>query len=1578
MVAVALPPVDGPGSNAKELIDWLQARPEEELVTSAQALFEKILHIASQPRSATKDACVKLCGFIQLCAKSSQESLRQWAFREETIKDLFNYYLEWNEKDAHRSMRLALDSVSTLMLQNPDHQVQLRLKAEFLSTLVSIIARKSMRPVVKSCLSSLTQFLTKGVLGLDDIARQYVNLRRDLAGQPTIIVWQSWVAEIFKWMELHYICPVAGKFLVVTFCMLSSEASSAGEGRDEFNVRVLRTWLETALSANPDILESVKNYVFAPMFKSDRRFSFLLLVELNESRPVGNVSSPNADATALLHLAALEVGKKCSIVDEPSLTGAKPVKDMIILDRRILDRFLIHPSPEVRSFAVSLLITSSTTTRPYSPMAFELLRRHLKSFHSESDPKFRSEILQHAKNMVKRIMSAISVLQKDIDRLSIKHSKVDANGIPANYHISKGAKQIVNAGETWLRESLRDHKGFFNWYLTFLLQELVPTASYQRHITALKSLVNVLKLGAEHPGSIEQRIYQDSQWLRVILDLIMDPFEDVRETAVGLLMLYPADAVRTKSTAQREQSSTRPLDTLIEFCLKAADLASRTSRADHSDGAARSLGLLCAWQETFNERLGLLSKTLDELEEKISLAEKDLGQAVMTVPVHGTFAAVRCVWEVLSQSTYSPDELQRLAEAQTRIIGACTRTWDTVSYVLCDDSPEGHLPEELEEIEGLDTKGLLSYSFRATHESSNLLRTIVGNLRSKRSDGYLLPTPEVFKATGDLAYTQLSTLRHRGAFSSVSLTFTCCCQNAQHTSIVTAAENRTLLETWYNGTLTCISTQRSTTRRSAGIPSLMTGILTSNAESPSFQEVIRSLQRIAAEPARVTETDGSNLPQVHAFNCLKEIFKSSLLSKHAELYLSECLELATSSLKSEVWAIRNCALLLLRSLIDTLFGTTESKSTQETGWDGKTLRLSYTKYSALPPILLSLLQSGEQAMEPGTLAQSSAAESVFPALEIIRRAGPPESNRDELYGYITKYLGSRQWHVREIAARTLCSFLVSGDWLAAVQGLLHDARGSANKLHGTLLTIKFFLERTFAETKDEGPLAGIKHLDSLLAAFKEDALMCSETLAAYIEVFNLIREFTPSEKSSSLEIHLADVVARSPNSNRFSCDALLNSRAGTMALRNAAVSRDLEALQQCLFNALQQDIDTACALIEAALSIWGQTQNWELCNLFLKACKYTKVPEARAVALTNLANLMSASITSGKLQDLPPIEDLETFQHSLQDNINPALGNAIILASGSIMAIHALKHNGQMSFFTFEQRLRSWGRAIADALHDSNTFDMRMAAAKSLQSFVTGLRSAVSTDAAYLPLLLALYMTLVDDDEEIREVGALAAAFAMAEGDARPQALVAVDAVDALLAWIQRHFGQTNEFRAYAACRLVGDPLIAIDIGVQDLDAWVPAEEQFAEALKVDESLFVVEEQNLFIDEVRETERWAETFRKIELDFDEIEEEDGSIRKVLMMDSSLTALKSWTEGALAVVAEQVVHDDGPLGWASNPAAFALCHRVLTCGTVLSEVLGPENKTIVTLLLRIQSVAQNSRLHGLLLSTLNQSKATHKA
>lgn len=388
-------------------------------------------------------------------------------------------------------------------------------------------------------------------------------------------------------------------------------------------------------------------------------------------------------------------------------------------------------------------------------------------------------------------------------------------------------------------------------------------------------------------------------------------------------------------------------------------------------------------------------------------------------------------------------------------------------------------------------------------------------------------------------------------------------------------------------------------------------------------------------------------------------------------------------------------------------------------------------------------------------------------------------------------------------------------------------------------------------------------------------------------------------------------------------------------------------------------------------SICGRYQVSELCTLYLEACQHTKNPEAQASALTNLAELMETSLADNQADALPKPETLDTFQHSLQGAINPALSNAILLASGPIMALHALRHHGQPAFFLFEQRLRSWGAALADALSTDNAFDTRHAAARALRSLSIAVRSRAAEDAAYLPLLLALYTALVDDDEDVREVAAGAAAAVLSPHSEitskPPRPLVAVDAADALLSWLlDGPLSRTNEFRTYVACRLAGSDVVAVDLGAQDIAAWISPAKQLAAALRVDESLFVVEEQNLFIDEVREAERWSGVLARLEWDYDELE---GG-KRVLFVEGALADLKVWTERALEGVVEVVRRgDDGPLGWASSADAFAFCYRVLACGKALGGLLGEQGGDIVRLLGEIREAGLSSRLHGLLLAVM---------
>jgi hypothetical protein len=139
--------------------------------------------------------------------------------------------------------------------------------------------------------------------------------------------------------------------------------------------------------------------------------------------------------------------------------------------------------------------------------------------------------------------------------------------------------------------------------------------------------------------SVAKLVSADPTWIRLVFDLIFDPFDDVRESAVALLSLFPEDVVVSSPVSGGDSPSL--LNLLQAFCSRGHDLAIRTGRADHGDGSARSGGLLCSWLGAAKPRIDLLTSVIQRLENKIAAAEKNLGLAAIENPVHGDFASIR-------------------------------------------------------------------------------------------------------------------------------------------------------------------------------------------------------------------------------------------------------------------------------------------------------------------------------------------------------------------------------------------------------------------------------------------------------------------------------------------------------------------------------------------------------------------------------------------------------------------------------------------------------------------------------------------------------------------------------------------------------------------------------------------------------------------------------------------------------------------------------------------------------------------------------------------------------------------------
>lgn len=325
------------------------------------------------------------------------------------------------------------------------------------------------------------------------------------------------------------------------------------------------------------------------------------------------------------------------------------------LPAHILDALLCHRSHEARASGLSILLASPSTTRPYASETLGILQKHLPSFHDDVDPKIRYDLLGHSRNMIRRLHNSINTLHKESIQASKKPKKnstahEDAGLMPSHETVAHKTLRLSTAGadiESPVQVP-RKYEEFVDWYSRFLKDELSPTVSYQRHITSLRAMSYFLKANLIQGDSASIQRWPanrliNNTWLRSILDLIMDPYDDVRETAASLIMLLQSRGPISGPPAHISGLDSSPFEELHRFCRKANELSLKTARADHCDGAARSQDLLFRWSSSLKEAVGVLESVFSGLEQKLCAAEKDLAAAVTQAPVHGDFASLRYI-----------------------------------------------------------------------------------------------------------------------------------------------------------------------------------------------------------------------------------------------------------------------------------------------------------------------------------------------------------------------------------------------------------------------------------------------------------------------------------------------------------------------------------------------------------------------------------------------------------------------------------------------------------------------------------------------------------------------------------------------------------------------------------------------------------------------------------------------------------------------------------------------------------------------------------------------------------------------
>lgn len=318
----------------------------------------------------------------------------------------------------------------------------------------------------------------------------------------------------------------------------------------------------------------------------------------------------------------------------------------VSLDSNTLGLGLLdHASGNVRTAALSLSIYSSLLHAPLSGHTLDRLRQSLPHFHQETNAKTRNEFIALAKRLGNRLRAAKVSLLRQRQRLELPISQEIPGPDP-------------DTMESTVDNNLSKHLSFEQWYINFLVQELQPTASYQSHITTLSILHHLLEGDASLQGTSLNRISHKSDFLgghvsfdtlsRPLFDLVLDPFDDVRQWASSNLALVFALGCKGEDDCKEDCSNPHVL-TRIRFeqtLSRAKERMRNSSRADHADGVGRLYELysrlICRMGDSNEPKPNdILQALLSDIESEVRLACSNLNSAVSAATFHGHLIAIR-------------------------------------------------------------------------------------------------------------------------------------------------------------------------------------------------------------------------------------------------------------------------------------------------------------------------------------------------------------------------------------------------------------------------------------------------------------------------------------------------------------------------------------------------------------------------------------------------------------------------------------------------------------------------------------------------------------------------------------------------------------------------------------------------------------------------------------------------------------------------------------------------------------------------------------------------------------------------
>ena len=1498
-----------------------------------------------------------LCALIDQCSQSDLEGVRNGKWDFSIWYRAFNLYLNQSHSARPKSSKQLLATLSaTLRKSDTLPELKERIGIQLLGGLFDDKDHHR----TKACLQALAHFLRTEVLALDYVLTSFRGLRHKTSNMDPQARVEDLLSILFTWVGKGDFGSVVGQAISVVLDK-SQHQPNVSHPMHDLEPGSLASmeqplWsgpLHDAVRSGSVKIDDLRIHVLPTLFKRSLTAYVSFLHAHGFGRLVSRIAQQKHEPVddELLH-AALQTGKELGFLYETDELEVSQTATYVLIPVRCIGRLLSKCSRSARLAGMSLLITSHAMTRPFPERTFKLLRRHLATFFADTDANFRSEVFSLIQKLIDRLRASTAVLARQVGSIICSAETIDLR--TAN--------------------SLHSHKTFLEWIVRFLSWELRPTASYQRHISALKTLLIVARSGLDDgvpTDSLSKSALGETKFpfrlsiptpalRRLLLDLLMDPFDDVRQTSATILSLY--------STSYNYEDRCIASKELSQTISRAEDMMLATGRADQADGVAHMYALLyqaCGDSQTvsgsrFSSRQILLMHLVKSLERMLDVAETDLISAVKKYPMHGILASIRYV---LTQSKCQND----FESLPSRIETCLHRVWEVVKPVLCDDAPEGYLPDEIEGMPEISTKDTLSYCWRALKESSLLLGVVFAQSTT---------TMETIVSLGNLCFAQLAELRHRGAFSTVAQTWITCCKRCKD---LKSADGQPLSRLCYGKTLQ-ILTRGSTinTRRSAGLPSLLCGLLIADKTGESVSQAFTDLTKIAHQSVASTAVQDGNLPQVHALNCMKDILRNTQLGEQSENYVPQSIQLAATSLRSEAWAIRNCGLMLFRAVVDRLLGTNDAYMDESIT---SHRQISAQEHPQLLDVVLDLL-AVKRADRADDRSRSN--EGVFPALQLLLRLQVPGERRAEVRAAVFALTTNPSWHVRDKAARTYANIAVKDEIDAEIQTLLGIGTSNQNALHGTLLSIKYLIARIALASaawlsKDIGNAEGDTFEDNLsharLCAVASVSHLyhdnrCPITKAAYVDVLvdsirlvpnhGGISAFTPEE-------------SHGPATNTLAPIDIMEELKGKITARDHNPAEPI--LRSSLVGAFRYDKPKMTST-ESEQAVWillhlAQVDPDVCSSVF---CEHRDDESSTLCPNRNALLAASGEILSGdydvklKCEVQRYLLSIVDFSHCSEDtsDCSQALVKASTFASSPLHGAANQQYVDQwlqLRATTFEyhigsskdnhtilsQELASWVSACCLVARGSGLCS-REAAAFALNRTKNILGYLDTNEPTlFCDVCLAVYDMLNDDDEDVRFLAA-----------GTTSRIVGLDAHSSLRDTLEPGEASQNlatfMVKKWSGYRHFCREAFKRAFDVNDLQYHSVAH-QLTGFAPTDTALFAEEKQNLYVDEVKEFRLWSQVILRLDV---------LSIPRPL-----IRLLARWIDDGLdALTARAQLEMDGALGWSTNANVFRLGLQVVYGAEVLlyaveqGDRLPVQPSTLRLKLGRLAAAATTNSMHEL--------------